>query len=131
MCSLYLSVAEKKPRAKNQHGPKTPRPPLQREMLLAEWSTPGKKAGGCVRALLYCTPDACNVSTVLIDLNNLNALNRLNKCCLLAHRFTRGSSPFRLLLEDKPRYPTTSSYTNSSHAFPYCAGAAAQPNIPL
>src|SRR5262249_35221292 len=79
MCSLYLSVAEKKPRAKNQHGPKTPRPPPQREMLRPEWSTPGKKAGGCVRALPYCTAGACNVSTVLIDLNNLSALNRLNQ----------------------------------------------------
>ena len=86
MCSLYLSVAEKKPRAKNQHGPKTPRPPPQREMLRPEWSTPGKKAGGCVRALPYCTAGACNVSTVLIDLNNLSALNRLNQRRSLARQ---------------------------------------------
>src|SRR5262244_644590 len=50
--------------------------------------------------ITLCTPDACNVSIVLIDLNNLNTLNRFNKRRSLAHRFTHGPSPFLLLLED-------------------------------
>src|SRR5262245_55506000 len=51
--------------------------------------------------------------------------------CAGRRQVIHDSSPFPLLLEDKPRYPATFSCRNSNRAFPCCAGAAARHSIPL